>query len=107
MTQDPLVDGLCTCTDVLQEVPCGCGEHRARLYRDHVVHWRGEHWRIVCAFERLLAEVDRLKEALAIVAGRTDREGVDHGAQLHDVIKIGQFAERILDGQTAAEALST
>lgn len=98
-------DGPCTCRDVLEQVACGCGDHDARLYRDHVVHWRGQHWRIGCAFRALLAKVDRLEEALEVIAGSTDREGVSHGSRLHDVIRIGRFAERVLEGSSVQEAL--
>lgn len=29
---------------------CGCGERHLRLYRDDVIHWRGKHWGLACAF---------------------------------------------------------
>ncbi len=106
MVDEPLEEGRCECEDRLRDVPCGCGEDPARLYRDEVVHWRGEHWRVGCAFDALLEEVDRLEEGLEIIAGDPDREGVSHGSRLHDVIQIGRFAERVLEGQTASEALS-
>ena len=38
--------------DIAPIVKCGCGETHARLYRDYVIHWRGEHWRLECAFEK-------------------------------------------------------
>ncbi len=34
---------------------CGCGQDHERVYRDAVIHWRGGHWWLACAF-RLLAE---------------------------------------------------
>lgn len=29
---------------------CGCGKRHLRLYRDDVIHWRGKHWGLECAF---------------------------------------------------------
>lgn len=29
---------------------CGCGKQHLRLYRDDVIHWRGKHWSLECAF---------------------------------------------------------
>lgn len=29
---------------------CGCGKRHLRLYRDEVIHWRGTHWKLECAF---------------------------------------------------------
>lgn len=43
------------------EVPCGCGQgHMARLYRDHVVHWRGKHWNVQCAFAQAASDLAAL-----------------------------------------------
>jgi hypothetical protein len=37
--------------EALQDCGCGRDDHHVRLYRDVVVHWKGGHWRIECAFE--------------------------------------------------------
>ena len=43
---------LCTCYAFPDVIPvCGCGEKHLRLYRDHVIHWLGQHWEIECAFQ--------------------------------------------------------
>ena len=36
-------------------IPCGCGKPECvcRLFRDPVIHWRGGHWRLDCAFLKL------------------------------------------------------
>ena len=38
-------------------VRCGCGEHDLWTYRDDVIHWRGQHWALECAFEAALSEL--------------------------------------------------
>jgi hypothetical protein len=43
--------------------PCGCGTgHAARLYRDSVVHWRGGHWRVECAFAVAATDIKTLQQ---------------------------------------------
>ena len=37
---------------------CGCGERHARLYRDRVIHWRGGHWVLWCAFQQAVKELN-------------------------------------------------
>lgn len=53
----------CDCEDMLQDIPCGCGEDNARLYRDSVIHWRGGHWRVECAFAEAMKSTDVDKNA--------------------------------------------
>lgn len=102
MTERSLLDGPCRCPDPFAEEPCGCGTgHHARTYRDEVVHLRGRHWRVGCAFDALLP----VQEGLAIVAGGPDGRGRTHGSILHDVIRIGDFAERVLAGEDPAAVL--
>jgi len=39
-------------------VACGCGENDCEIncYRQTPIHWRGKHWKVICAFKRALAE---------------------------------------------------
>jgi hypothetical protein len=48
---------LCEC-DAFEtlSVPCGCGAHELRLFRDRVYHWRGGHWDMQCIARRLSRE---------------------------------------------------
>lgn len=39
---------------------CGCGEAETRPYRDEVIHWKGSHWTIRCAFREALRDIRRL-----------------------------------------------
>ncbi len=44
------------CNCMVEDFPfwtakCGCGETHARLYRDQVIHWLGQHWVLECAFK--------------------------------------------------------
>lgn len=43
---------------------CGCGAPSCvcRLYRDHVIHWRGKHWKIECAFRQANKELESFYE---------------------------------------------
>lgn len=42
---------------------CGCGQHITRPYRDTVVHWRGKHWTLTCAFGYAVNLLDHLRMA--------------------------------------------
>ncbi len=44
------------CNCMVEDFPqwtamCGCGKRHARLYRDEVIHWQGQHWVLACAFK--------------------------------------------------------
>ena len=58
----------CECNWMAPEVEvtpvCGCGDATCvcRLYRDHVIHWRGKHWKIECAFRQANSELESLHE---------------------------------------------
>ncbi len=97
-----LPNGWCNCPDPFAEEACGCGEgHRARAYRDHVVHLGGSHWRVECAFDALLL----VREGLEIVAGEPDRNGRTHGSVLHDMGRVASFASAVLAGKEPLVAL--
>jgi hypothetical protein len=64
---EPIVD-YCDCpwigedaVDALQDCGCRKDGHQVRLYRDVVVHWKGEHWRVECAFEDAVAELEAIR----------------------------------------------
>lgn len=67
-SQEPITSGtaeweLCFCyeTKLLLNVNCdGCG-CEAWLYRDEIIHWRGGHWHIFCAFRKALEDLASLK----------------------------------------------
>jgi len=43
--------------------PCGCGKADCQVYLsnqawgDRLIHWRGKHWKIRCAFEAAVREL--------------------------------------------------
>jgi len=48
----------CDCSETLNDVfntkLCGCGENHCRIYRDRVIHWLDNHWRLECAFDHAI-----------------------------------------------------
>lgn len=102
---DASPDGPCRCDDLWASRPCGRGDDNARSYRDEVVHWRGSHWRAGCAFEAARAEVERLGEALKILAFEPDSRGYTYGSMLHDVGHMADFAQRVLRGAAPHDAV--
>ena len=43
----------CNCDPFEGESPiaCGCGRDHIYLIKGNILHWRGKHWRLWCAFE--------------------------------------------------------
>jgi hypothetical protein len=52
------------------DYPCGCGHPKCVCSKDdvEVIHWRGGHWMIGCAFPVALKEREAEREACAKVA---------------------------------------
>lgn len=50
--------------ELCPEVPCGCGQEQARLYRDTVWDWKGGHWRSECLIAALSTEAAQLRQVL-------------------------------------------
>lgn len=63
---DPSVWTYCDCAwmDIPeQDLLCGCGQHITRPYRDVVVHWRGKHWTLACAWVYAIDLLEHLRDA--------------------------------------------
>jgi hypothetical protein len=85
---------LCEC-DAFEtlSVPCGCGAHELRLFRDRVYHRRGGHWDMQCIARRLSHEAaSRAPKTFRRLEHRTNarlkksgqRFGIRHLAQMPD-----------------------
>lgn len=57
-----LKEGYTTNIDVFGTKECGCGEKHCREYRDTVIHWKGKHWLIECAFTGGLKIIKELED---------------------------------------------
>jgi hypothetical protein len=60
LSKDVDVYGRCDChtADVMPAVSyaaCGGCGHGVRYLRDESVHWRGQHWHVVCALDSAVA----------------------------------------------------
>ncbi len=59
----------CDC-EFPEEIGCGCGNARCKIYRDRAVHWLDKHWRLECAFDHAtmwLKKDDRGDKAIEMV----------------------------------------
>lgn len=60
---------------------CGCGERHLRLYRDDVIHWRGKHWGLQCAFRFASTFVPGVREPSAKLHSPKKITSTKRGAQ--------------------------
>ena len=73
----------------LIDVMCGCGSHQIPIQSeasdlDVIVHWLGEHWTIICAFDEATSLADKFhskilaaRKSLVILDDDVEMTGID------------------------------
>jgi hypothetical protein len=49
----------CDCVHPTGMFDCGCGQEHAAARPARMIHWQGQHWYLICAFEQALVALER------------------------------------------------